>query len=330
MGRAQGFAVQATRNSWLIDTRQSGRGAALPPFLNEPHLAERAVWTPAGVELRGTGRNGQSQVVRFRMGDSVAFSIKGARRCIGSQQLQASGRACERPVVSGCGARCRVCYSQDGGGAQFSSPSRQAAAAGQTQKAVSIARIEHAVYLASYGPGHLKVGITHFERRRTRLAEQGARAGMIVARVANERQALSLEEWFKRPTRNGGVGIRDRYNIHEHLQALTLPNRSASELLKEAEEVLSLHARRRPDVAWLAKPEVVALPTYPAELARVPELIKPRDGLIVQGRVAFTQARTVMLDNGVGLVAVPVAGLAGYELMPLRDGESAPVQLTLL
>lgn len=191
-----------------------------------------------------------------------------------------------------------------------------------------MARAEHAVYLASYGPGRLKVGITHFTRRHTRLAEQGARAGMVVARVANERQALALEDWFKRPTRRGGVGIRDRYNTHEHLQALTLPDLPASELLKEAEEVLLLHARRRRDVPWLAKPEVIALPTYPAGLARAPELIKPRDGLIVQGRVAFTQARTAVLDNGAGLIALPLAGLAGYELMPLRGGECAPVQLT--
>jgi hypothetical protein len=56
----------------------------------------------------------------------------------------------------------------------------------------------HLVYLAHFGGGTLKVGMTHERRGVYRLLEQGARMGVLLARFADAYRARALEERIAR------------------------------------------------------------------------------------------------------------------------------------
>jgi hypothetical protein len=59
-------------------------------------------------------------------------------------------------------------------------------------------REPHLVYLAHFGCGTVKVGMTHERRGIHRLLEQGARAGVVIARFDDAHQARALEEAIAR------------------------------------------------------------------------------------------------------------------------------------
>jgi Protein of unknown function (DUF2797) len=56
----------------------------------------------------------------------------------------------------------------------------------------------HLVYLAHFGAGTFKVGMTHARRGVHRLLEQGARMGVLLARFADAYRARALEERISR------------------------------------------------------------------------------------------------------------------------------------
>jgi len=57
-------------------------------------------------------------------------------------------------------------------------------------------RQPHVVYLASFGVGALKVGMTHANRGLSRLLEQGARAGAVIASLEDADRARELEAYI--------------------------------------------------------------------------------------------------------------------------------------
>lgn len=61
-------------------------------------------------------------------------------------------------------------------------------------------REPHVVYLVSFGLGLLKVGITHAPRHRSRMLEQGARLGAVIARFPDADRARELEADVARST----------------------------------------------------------------------------------------------------------------------------------
>jgi Protein of unknown function (DUF2797) len=210
------------------------------------------------------------------------------------------------------GSQCDACSLADGGQRRFLIPGPG----------------EHAVYLASFGAGLTKVGITRWDRRLQRLSEQGAVAAIVVARCPTGATAKRLEDWWRR------VGVRDRYSASERLVGLVGPAASQEALQHELLELLALHRRRLDNKWWLPTPEQVDLPAVPV-LARAPQLLRLRDDLVIRGRVEAICARTIILretgseDDG-QLVAVPTAGLVGWQLRELADEtEIEPRQMEL-
>jgi hypothetical protein len=112
----------------------------------------------------------------------------------------------------------------------------------------------HLVYLAHFGAGTFKVGMTHARRGIHRLLEQGARMGLLLARFPDAHQARALEE---RVARELGVAETVRSARKRHL--LGAPFVAAAvrdELLAVAQRV------RVSDPTACLQPELVELDRY--------------------------------------------------------------------
>lgn len=112
----------------------------------------------------------------------------------------------------------------------------------------------HLVYLAHFGAGTFKVGMTHARRGIHRLLEQGARMGLLLARLPDAYQARALEE---RIARELGVPETVRAARKRHLLGAPFASNAVrSELLAVAQQVRNI----APNATL--QPELVELDRY--------------------------------------------------------------------
>lgn len=112
----------------------------------------------------------------------------------------------------------------------------------------------HMVYLAHFGAGTFKVGMTHARRGIHRLLEQGARMGLLLAQFPDAHQARALEE---RMARELGVPETVRSARKRHLLGAPFaPAAVRSELLAIAAQA------RNADPCVAMQPELVELDRY--------------------------------------------------------------------
>ncbi|MDI3388668.1 DUF2797 domain-containing protein [Streptomyces sp. B-S-A8] len=146
-------------------------------------------WGAGRVELRwvGDGRGERGSVLAF--GQELAFVVRGERRCVG---VWRAGRRTPCPTGAGLPGR----GTRD-----------QCAECARVDRSFSVAADTHAgdqrpyaVYLAWFGPGLLKVGITGVRRGPVRLQEQGAvafawlgRGPLMAARRAEDLLGTALK-----------------------------------------------------------------------------------------------------------------------------------------
>ncbi|MFI9170478.1 DUF2797 domain-containing protein [Streptomyces lincolnensis] len=240
-------------------------------------------------------------------GKRVAFGVAegGVRTCVGAR-----GHPCPaRVVVSGrsTGARCEEC--------------------GRLDRAHSVAADTLAddprpyrVYLAWFGPGMVKVGITAEERGSARLLEQGAvcfswlGTGPLMA-------ARRTEELLR-----AALGVPDRIPyVDKRVVRAELP---ASEE-ERAAEIGDLHARATALGGW---PESLAPAPYqsvdhvrafglaelPAAVGEVGELVA---GGAVSGRLVAAAGPDLHLETAGGVVVLDTRLMRGWELVPAGGGE---------
>ncbi|MFF3496502.1 DUF2797 domain-containing protein [Streptomyces sp. NPDC002795] len=177
-------------------------------------------WRGGGPVFGWVGDGGGERESGVRFGESVAFRVGGERRCLG---VWRAGRWTVCPgrdtvPVRGTRAQCAECAAID--------RSRSVAA----DTIADDPRPYH-VYLAWFGDGLVKVGITGTRRGSDRLLEQGAvaftwlgRGPLMAARRAEEllRVALGVPDRIpyerKRAVRGGlpGVGERGAELVRAH------------------------------------------------------------------------------------------------------------------
>lgn len=277
-----------------------------------------ARWTPAGIDLSTRTSAGELQRTLLAPGDDIAFGLAGPKRCIGHQISGADettgasdaddcGRTlCNAPATER--GQCEPCATADGLPRKF-----KAAGPG-----------EHAVYLASYGQGLIKVGTARWDRRVRRLTEQGAVEGLVVAR-GDGGEALKLEKWWR-----DEVGVPDRYAPGKRLAGSVMPVASSELLRHELLHLLELHRCRR-EAPWLPKPEQIDLPPVPV-FSHQPQPRLLRDGVTIRGRVHSVCGATLVVDEGEGsekLIAAALSGFAGFHLRALDEADYKPQQLGL-
>jgi hypothetical protein len=246
-------------------------------------------------------------------GKRVAFGVAdgGVRTCVGAR-----GHACPtRVVVSGrsTGARCEECARLD----------RAHSVAADT---IADDPRPYHVYLAWFGPGMTKVGITAEERGSARLLEQGA-VSFTWLGVGPLMAARRTEELLRAALR---VPDRIPY-VDKRAVRSALPGTEA----ERAAEICELHARAVALGGW---PESLrAEPCQPVDhvrvfgLADVPAAVGEVAGLVaggaVGGRLVAAAGPDLHLDTGGGVVVVDTRLMTGWELIPVDAEElSVPVR----
>ncbi len=241
-------------------------------------------------------------------GKRVAFGVTegGVRTCVGAR-----GNACPmRVAVSGrsTGARCEECARLD----------RAHSVAADT---IADDPRPYHVYLAWFGPGMTKVGITALERGSARLLEQGAvafswlGAGPLMA-------ARRTEELLR-----AALGVPDRipYADKRAVRA-ELPGTAA----ERAAEVEELHARAVGLTAWPESLErapcqvvdhvgVFGLTEAAPAVGSVGELVA---GGVVGGELVAAAGPDLHLaaEDGRGVVVLDTRLMTGWELVPVGSG----------
>ncbi|MFI6490344.1 DUF2797 domain-containing protein [Streptomyces sp. NPDC050564] len=262
----------------------------------------RRVWRCSGLRWSVDGPVlvwGDGRGSPLARGKRVAFGVVdgGVRTCVGAR-----GHECPvRAVVPGrgTGARCEECARLD----------RAHSVAADTM--ADDPRPYH-VYLAWFGPGMVKVGITAVERGSARLLEQGAvtfgwlgQGPLMAARRAEEllRAALKVPDRIpyadKRVVRAGLPGPDER-----------------------VAEIAELHARvgrldawpeslRREPFEPVDHTEVFGLAGLPPAVGVVSELVA---GGVVSGELCAAAGPDLHLLTGRGVVVLDTRLMTGWEL----------------
>ncbi|WP_324790185.1 DUF2797 domain-containing protein [Streptomyces sp. H51] len=259
-------------------------------------------WTAGRPELAWEGGR-RSALVR---GKRVAFAVAdgGGRTCVGAR-----GHPC--PVRAGVpgrstGARCEECARLD----------RAHSVAADT---IADDPRPYRVYLAWFGPGMVKVGITAVERGSARLLEQGAvcfgwlGAGPLMA-------ARRTEELLR-----AALQVPDRIPYGEKRAVRSRLPASAAE---RAAEVTALHARAVGLAGWpesLAREpcrvvdhvEAFGIAGLPPAAGQVGELVA---GGSVAGELLAAAGPDLHLATGRGVVVLDTRLMTGWDLVPAPDG----------
>ncbi|SDP75865.1 Protein of unknown function [Streptomyces sp. cf386] len=258
-------------------------------------------WSASGPELAwGGGRRSA-----LTWGKRVAFGVAegGVRTCVGARR-----NACPvRAVVPGrsTGARCEECARLD----------RAHSVAADT---IADDPRPYHVYLAWFGPGMTKVGITALERGSARLLEQGAVCFSWLG-VGPLMAARRTEELLRAALR-----VPDRIPYGDKRAVRSALPESAAE---RAAEVADLHARAAALPGW---PESLDRePCQPVDhagvfgLADLPAAVGEVSGLVaggaVSGRLVAAAGPDLHVETGGGVVVVDTRLMTGWELVPVGE-----------
>lgn len=244
-------------------------------------------------------------------GKRVAFEVAegGVRTCVGGR-----GYACPTgAAVSGrsTGARCEECARLD----------RAHSVAADT---IADDPQPYHVYLAWFGPGMVKVGITAEERGSARLLEQGAVCFSWLG-VGPLMAARRTEELLRAALR---VPDRIPYVAKRAVRAV-LPEAAAD----RAVEVAELHARAVALCEWpeslVREPlrvvdhvEVFGLAGLPVAVGEVAELVA---GGAVSGELVAAAGPDLHLATGGGVVVLDTRLMSGWGLVPAAEGTELTV-----
>src|ERR1035437_9835934 len=137
----------------------------------------------------------KKSLVAVSVGDEVAIEVTRERSCIGYRAPDSGSLTpCPHGEKSISASQCLDCLTDAHilpclrcTGERCANPLR---------RGDCVQPENHAVYLAAFGPGIFKVGVARWERRFERLAEQGARLALIVARDDGQ-QVRRVESQFR-------------------------------------------------------------------------------------------------------------------------------------
>ncbi|MER7403128.1 DUF2797 domain-containing protein [Streptomyces sp. NPDC000070] len=269
-------------------------------------------WSAGGPVLAWDG--GRRSALTW--GKRVAFGVAegGVRTCVGAR-----GHACPTgAAVSGrsTGARCEECARLD----------RAHSVAADT---IADDPRPYHVYLAWFGPGMVKVGITAEERGSARLLEQGAVCFSWLG-VGPLMAARRTEELLR-----AALGVPDRIPyVDKRAVRAKLPEAAAD----RASEVAELYARAVALPAWpeslVREPlrvvdhvEVFGLAGLPVAVGVVEELVA---GGVVSGELVAAAGPDLHLATGAtggGVVVLDTRLMSGWGLVPAGGAElTVPVR----
>ncbi|MEU2405992.1 DUF2797 domain-containing protein [Streptomyces rubiginosohelvolus] len=281
---------------------------------------------PREVPELGWSRGGDRRVSVLAYGTGLGFRAVGERHCVGAR-----GNVCPLgAVVPGrsTGGRCAECARLD----------RAHSVAADT---MADDPRTYRVYLAWFGPGMVKVGITGEERGAARLREQGAvafswlgRGPLMAARRTEEvlRAALGVPDRIpyarKRAVRGQLPGPEERAGAVAELyaRAAALEGRGWPESLERlplevVDQVGVFGLDRAPDADADPAPGRSVRESAPAPVRAVRELV---DGGVVAGRLvaaAGPDLHLAVADGGV--VVLDTRLITGWDLTAVTGATGA-------
>ncbi|MEU6936343.1 DUF2797 domain-containing protein [Streptomyces rubiginosohelvolus] len=281
---------------------------------------------PREVPELGWSRGGDRRVSVLAYGTGLGFRAVGERHCVGAR-----GNVCPLgAVVPGrsTGGRCAECARLD----------RAHSVAADT---MADDPRTYRVYLAWFGPGMVKVGITGEERGAARLREQGAvafswlgRGPLMAARRTEEvlRAALGVPDRIpyarKRAVRGQLPGPEERAGAVAELyaRAAALEGRGWPESLERlplevVDQVGVFGLDRAPDADADPAPGRSVRESAPAPVRAVRELV---DGGVVAGRLvaaAGPDLHLAVADGGV--VVLDTRLITGWDLTAVTRATGA-------
>lgn len=252
-------------------------------------------------------RNGEDKSLHFcKQGDELEFAIDKVRSCIGFRAPGAKSLSpCPLQTKGIKTSQCEHCFGEAKllpclrcTGDRCNNPAR---------RAECVQPDNHIVYLASFGPGAVKVGVARQGRRYDRLHEQGARVAIIIAEDDGQ-QVRRIESQIKRQ------GIRDRVQPQEKLKLLT-QSATEKELLEELYQTLNF-IKPRTYAKWIDPEELrfdIPLLDFP------PRFIAPTEGLHVHGVINSIVGQTIILDTDTNdRIAFEAGALSGFQLEEIQ------------
>lgn len=181
----------------------------------------------------------------FVRGQTFTLERQSERHCTGRHDL-ASGRSTPCPertrLHDPAHEQCSPCFSATG----FNPAFYNALHVSEQQRQRN--RAPHVVYLVSFGPGALKVGMTFAPRRSSRLLEQGARHGAVIAELPDADAARALEAAIARD-----FGVAESLRSARKRQLLAVP--PAPDLARR--ELAELITRVAESYPALVRPEPI-------------------------------------------------------------------------
>jgi hypothetical protein len=251
-------------------------------------------------------------------GASLSWHLDGPRRCTGAWAGTARWPCPARAEIgaSGTDALCPACALADRG--------RQIA----RDAALGDDGREYRLYLAWFGPGLVKIGLTATDRGRDRLLEQGAITFTMLAAgpYVSIRQAERL-------TAAAGLA-RERITAAAKTaawQALPPPAERAAQVAAAREQVTA-GGRWPGPVRPL--PDAVTDQAGDFGLDRAPvgayrEVTGISHGALLAGQVRLVIGRDLLLDTPAGPLLADMRRVSGWAIRPGPDATARPAGLTL-
>jgi hypothetical protein len=254
---------------------------------------------------------------RFATGDYFGFRF-GDRYCTGHFDREGNRLACSSRKTVGEVLRghCDECA-----GKAYVPAALAVAFRGRPH--VRLSSEPHVCYLAAYGGNLFKVGTARADRATRRLAEQGARAAVILKHCDDEAQALSVERAIRE------LGVPDRHSAIARLEALAQPA-DTEELLVALRLNAGTIRTRRPqlELERSVSLEQVRI-NQPTIRVRPSKMTQVREGVELRGIVSHVVGGLVLLEDNGCPRALTLRSLLGLEYWTLDEGEVRTQQLEL-
>jgi hypothetical protein len=286
--------------------------------MDKAGLCVSAFWREEGVAL--TLRADDSHGILLQPGKEFAFACSTERYCIGWRHpISGDPFPCPDHAEVHGSSQCNACQTREVilpchrcTGERCGNPVRRDAC---------IQPLNHACYLEGLCSGLYKVGVAKVDRVYDRVAEQGARAAIIIA-YADGKEIRNLEFHVRNRTDRP-----DRLALATKLQAWS--TETQTEALYTELERAAVEIRSRLAGPWLKVPKRIKLPELP-KIDYKPRLLKRFSGVVLRGTVLAVYGNAVIVASDAGeVVAFEGSSLVGYQLRPLEVGEVAENQMAL-
>jgi hypothetical protein len=281
------------------------------------NLCVSAYWRDDMISLSSRGSD---EPLLLKAGEDCALATSEERWCVGWRHpLSGDTSPCpDGLTLQGGGSQCKECVDREViipchrcTGERCGNPVRR-------EKCIQ--PDNHNLYLAAFAPGLIKVGVARTERVLERVAEQGARAAVVLA-CADGKEIRNMEYHCRR------IGYPDRLALSTKINAWSTPAHDDALHLELERAGQELRSRLRG--SWYKEPERLVIPelqtleTKPRQLAHMADLR-------LRGQVVAVYGYTAIVHSDAGdAVAFEGSSLVGYWLRSLRSGEVGESQMAL-